>query len=171
MLLDGDAPTQGYSRSSSCNTPLTPYTGYMSSSPELEREAQRPPADQPSDALDIADGQALSSVAERRNARIYLRKDLADRLIKLGVPDDTSSLGNVVNELADMSITLGSAYLPDATDAGSLQAAIHDRLDELTRVTLSLLQLMVELGATGEYRTLLHSFKDLAKENSPKSNV
>jgi len=105
---------------------------------------------------------------ERRNIRFYIRKDVADRLIKLGVPDDSGSLGYAVNELADMSISLGQAYLPDASDMATLQTGIHDRLDELNGTTLSLLKLLVELGATGEYKTLLHSFKQLAKESAPK---
>jgi hypothetical protein len=50
----------------------------------------------------------------------------------------------------------------------TLQTGIHDRLDELNGTTLSLLKLLVELGATGEYKTLLHSFKQLAKESTPK---
>ena len=119
--------------------------------------------------MDFEDGPGATLTTDRRNPRIYLQKGLAGRLIKLGVPNDGASLGKAVNELADMSVSLGYAYLPDATDLATLEAGIHDRLEELTAVTMSLMQLLVELGATGEYRTLLHSFKKLAQDNAPKA--
>jgi hypothetical protein len=135
-----------------------------------ERTAQKPdPAETEAGSLDIKDGPAATLTTDRRNPRIYLQKGLAGRLIKLGVPNDGASLGKAVNELADMSVSLGYAYLPDATDLATLEAGIHDRLEELTAVTMSLMQLLVELGATGEYRTLLHSFKKLAQDNAPKA--
>ena len=61
----------------------------------------------------------------------WTRKDVAGRLIKLGVPDDSGFLGHVVSQLAEMSISLGQAYLPDVSEMAALQIAIHDRLDEL----------------------------------------
>ena len=147
---------------------ICPYTGYMNTSHELDQEAEEPSGRRAVDTLDAADGPASTPVMERRNIRFYIRKDVADRLIKLGVPDDSGSLGYAVNELADMSISLGQAYLPDVSDMATLQTGIHDRLDELNGTTLSLFKLLVELGATGEYKTLLHSFKQLAKEGTPK---
>ena len=147
---------------------MCPYTGYMSTSHELDQEAEEPSGSRPVDPPDEADGPASTPVMERRNIRFYIRKDVAARLIKLGVPDDSGSLGYAVNELADMTISLGQAYLPDVSDMATLQTGIHDRLDELNGTTLSLLKLLVELGAMGEYKTLLHSFKQLAKEGTPK---
>jgi hypothetical protein len=65
---------------------------------------------------------------------------------------------------------LGYAYLPDLTDLTTLEAGVHARIEELTEVTMHLQQILVELGATGEYRTLLHAFKKLAKaKTAPKS--
>jgi hypothetical protein len=126
----------------------------MSVSPDLEDGAQEHPENQADDPLAEADGEATCSVA--------------DRLIKLGVPDDSGSLGHVVSQLAEMSISLGQAYLPDVSDMAALQIAIHDRLDELNGTTLSLLKLLAVLGATGEYKTLLHSFQQNAKDSTLK---
>jgi predicted ATPase len=67
-----------------------------------------------------------------------------------------------------MSISLGQAYLPDVSDMAALQIAIHDRLDELNGTTLSLLKLLAVLGATGEYKTLLRSFQQNAKDSALK---
>jgi hypothetical protein len=116
------------------------------------------------------DGPGILASTEQRNPRFYLQKQLVDRLTRLGVPNDNASLGRTVNELADMSITLGYAYLPDLTDLTTLEAGVHARIEELTEVTMHLQQILVELGATGEYRTLLHAFKKLAKaKTAPKS--
>jgi hypothetical protein len=140
----------------------------MSASPDLEEGSPEQPESRADDPLAEADGEATCSVIGRRNPRVYIRKDVADRLIKLGVPDDSGSLGHVVSQLAEMSISLGQAYLPDASDMAALQIAIHDRLDELNGTTLSLLKLLAVLGAAGEYKTLLHSFQQKAKESTPK---
>ena len=140
----------------------------MSVSPDLEEGAQEHPENQADDPLAEAEGEATCSVIGRRNPRVYIRKDVANRLIKLGVPDDSGSLGHVVSQLAEMSISLGQAYLPDVSDMAALQIAIHDRLDELNGTTLSLLKLLAVLGATGEYKTLLHSFQQNAKDSTLK---
>jgi hypothetical protein len=138
----------------------------MSDSQERE---QTPPS--PAEETEFAeDGPGILASTEQRNPRFYLQKQLVDRLTRLGVPNDNASLGRTVNELADMSVTLGYAYLPDMTDLTNLEAGVHARIEELTEVTMHLQQLLVELGATGEYRTLIHAFKQLAKtKTAPNS--
>ncbi len=100
---------------------------------------------------------------KQRNPRIYVQADVVDRLAKLGFPTDSVSIGSAVNSLADMGLTLGLAYIPDASDLAVIEKSLADRTEELTQATLSLMQLMVELSATSEYKTLFHSFKDFAK--------
>jgi len=82
---------------------------------------------------------------------VYIRKDVADRLIKLGVPDDSGSLGHVVSQLAEMSISLGQAYLPDVSDMAACRSPFTTASMNSTD-TLSLLKLLAVLGATESIR-------------------
>jgi hypothetical protein len=98
--------------------------------------------------------------SERRNPRIYIQKQLAKRLVKLGISDDASSVGDTVNELANYMLTLGDAYLVDASDALVIQKSLADRADELTLLCLELHKALTDLEAAAEYKTLIHTFKN-----------
>lgn len=116
------------------------------------------------DALLLQDGDAPnSSLSERRNPRIYAKTELVQKLVKMGVPDDTQAIGAAINSLAEIATNLGLAVIPDASDAVILEKALADRLDTLNRTNMLLQQTLLELGAVNEYRSLFLNFKNLAK--------
>lgn len=132
---------------------------------EMRESGIEPPE---KDILDVPNGEGSKSFQEWKQPRIYVRKDVVDRLVKLGIPNDPRAISNAVNSLADMGISLGLAYLPDATDIVAMEQALTDRTEELTQISLDLSRLLVELGATSEYRTLFFGLKDIAKSQGQK---
>lgn len=120
------------------------------------------------DILDVPDGKGSKPFHEWNHPRIYVRKDVVERLVKLGIPNDPRAISNAVNSLADMGISLGLAYLPDATDLVAMEQALTDRTEELTQISLDLGRLLVELGATSEYKTLFYNFRNIAKSQGQK---
>lgn len=107
---------------------------------------------------------AFSTMLSRNNPRICIRKPLIAKLVALGIPDDAVAISAAVNDLTDMSIESGAAYLPQLTDVITVQKGVNDRIEELTLVNLQLLKLLAELGAIGEYRSIMFSLKQQAKE-------
>ena len=97
----------------------------------------------------------------QRNPRIRLSPELVRRLVQIGVPSDPASMGRAVNDLAAMSIDLRTAYIPDLADAVAMEKALADRIEEMNRVNLELLRLLVEIGAEAERMSLLGPLKDV----------
>lgn len=126
------------------------------------------PIDGEKELLDQVDGEPFSSVTERRNPRIYIKTELVERLVKIGVPDDTQAIGHAVNSLAEMGISLGNAVIPDAVDISIFEKGLADRTEELTKSTIALGQILVELGAVNEYKAIFNNFKTLAKAGAKK---
>lgn len=132
---------------------------------EMREDGIEPPE---KDIMDVPNGEGSKPLHAWKQPRIYVRKDVVDRLVKLGIPEDPRSISNAVNSLADMGISLGLAYLPDATDLVVMEQALTDRTEELTQVSLDLGRLLVELGATSEYRTLFYNLKNVVKSQGQK---
>ena len=101
----------------------------------------------------------------QRNPRIRLSPELVRRLVQIGVPSDPSSMGRAVNDLAAMSIDLGTAYVPDLADAVAIEKGLADRIEELNRVNLELLRLLVEMSAEAEQRSLLGPLEDILHQH------
>lgn len=98
-----------------------------------------------------------SLLSQQLNPRIYARAEVVKKLVKMGIPDNTTAIGAAINSLADSAISLGIGYIPEATDAAVITKAFTDRMEELTQVQLGLIGLLTEMGAASDYLALLQT--------------
>lgn len=117
------------------------------------------------DATPVTPGIPFS---QRRNPRVYIAKEVVDKLVRLGVSDEAGAIGRAVSSITDLAISVGLAWLPDATDAIVIEKAIADRLQELSALHLGLLKLLTDLESAAEYKTLLQTFKQMGCDEEIK---
>jgi len=92
----------------------------------------------------------LKAISQNRNPRIHIRQDVVTDLVTLGVPDNPTDIAHAVGQITKQAIAGGTAYLPDLGDITALEAALVDRVAELTRVNAEVLKHLSELSAIGE---------------------
>jgi hypothetical protein len=101
---------------------------------------------------------ASTSFADSRNPRIYIPRELAQRVVRLGIPNEAGPVGRVICALADQSISLGQGWLPNLADVVAVQTAIEHRMKELSVIQLGIMKMLAELETATEHNSLLNTF-------------
>jgi len=86
-------------------------------------------------------------VSKNPNPRIHIRRDVVADLLRLGVPDNTTAITAAIGQITQLAIARGQAHVPDLGDITALEAALVDRVAELSRVNAAVLTHLNELGA------------------------
>lgn len=142
------------------------YNNTMSDSRDFEQPAATAASTEFPEAEQDNPRKRFSDVAK---PRIFLRKSAVRALARIGVEDDVSAVTTAVNAIVEHYAAYRIMEIPTMVDLLAVEQDLSCRLRELTVANLGITKLLTDIGATTEYRGVIHSFRRLVEEAKAKN--
>jgi hypothetical protein len=98
----------------------------------------------------------------QENFRVRLGRELVQKLVEGGCPDDTAAIKLVVSGVLEHAVASRKAYHCDYRDLTNIQLELANRTAELSTLTLELGSLLTDIAGVAEHRAVLFFNREAA---------